>query len=365
MTGGAHSLTRLPAWARPRRRASAADACETAATVAERLAVLLGVGVSPALAWRLLADALREEQATDASGSPSTGATGRVAVPVLVAGAAALAAEAGEPVDEAIIGTLAGEAEMKTRTTRSTRRSDSAETAATSRAWLALAAAWRVAVEAGAPLGQTLRSIADALRDEAHLARTVSTALAGPRASARMVAALPLVAVGFGVLLGFDTLGVLTGSPLGLACAGVGAALLVAGTRWNASLAATASRTPTWPGLESELLAVAMTGGLPLGRARDLVRAALAGSVPEASGHPSVDATVALSTRAGAPVAELLRADAARLRRDARASGLQRAETLAVRLLLPLGVCVLPAFVLLGVAPLMLSVVTGTLLEAP
>jgi tight adherence protein B len=29
--------------------------------------------------------------------------------------------------------------------------------------------------------------------------------------------------------------------------------------------------------------------------------------------------------------------------------------------MLPLGLCVLPAFVLLGVAPLMISVVTGTL----
>jgi len=29
--------------------------------------------------------------------------------------------------------------------------------------------------------------------------------------------------------------------------------------------------------------------------------------------------------------------------------------------MLPLGVCVLPAFVLLGVAPLMISVISGTL----
>ena len=68
-----------------------------------------------------------------------------------------------------------------------------------------------------------------------------------------------------------------------------------------------------------------------------------------------------LSARAGAPVAELLKAEAFRVRRAARADGTARAAALGVRLMLPLGVCVLPAFVLLGVAPLMISVISGTL----
>ena len=60
-------------------------------------------------------------------------------------------------------------------------------------------------------------------------------------------------------------------------------------------------------------------------------------------------------------MAELLRAEAFRVRRAARADGAARAAALGVRLMLPLGVCVLPAFVLLGVAPLMISVISGTL----
>ena len=60
-------------------------------------------------------------------------------------------------------------------------------------------------------------------------------------------------------------------------------------------------------------------------------------------------------------MADLLRAEAARRRRTARADGAARAAALGVRLMLPLGVCVLPAFVLLGVVPLIVSVVTGTL----
>ncbi len=75
----------------------------------------------------------------------------------------------------------------------------------------------------------------------------------------------------------------------------------------------------------------------------------------------AADAVIALAARAGAPVAELLRAEAARLRRVARSDGAARAAALGVRLMLPLGACVLPAFVLLGVVPLLVSVVTGTL----
>jgi tight adherence protein B len=58
-----------------------------------------------------------------------------------------------------------------------------------------------------------------------------------------------------------------------------------------------------------------------------------------------------LSRRAGARAVELLRADAAEQRRRARTDGRLRAARLSSRLLLPMGVCTLPAFLLLGVAP--------------
>ena len=84
-------------------------------------------------------------------------------------------------------------------------------------------------------------------------------------------------------------------------------------------------------------------------------------ALPHVGDGAEVDAVLELSARAGAPVAELLKAEAFRVRRAARADGAARAAALGVRLMLPLGVCVLPAFVLLGVAPLMISVISGTL----
>ena len=47
-------------------------------------------------------------------------------------------------------------------------------------------------------------------------------------------------------------------------------------------------------------------------------------------------------------------------RRTARAEVQERASTLAVKLMLPLGLCVLPAFMVLGVFPLLVTVITST-----
>jgi tight adherence protein B len=71
-----------------------------------------------------------------------------------------------------------------------------------------------------------------------------------------------------------------------------------------------------------------------------------------------VDAVLALSRTAGVPAVELLRASAAHARQRSRIEGRLRAARLSSRLLIPLGVCTLPAFLLLGVAPMLLSVMS-------
>jgi tight adherence protein B len=70
-----------------------------------------------------------------------------------------------------------------------------------------------------------------------------------------------------------------------------------------------------------------------------------------------------LAQRAGVPAAALLRAAAEDVRDDAAAAGLAAAERLSVRLVLPLGVCVLPAFVLVGVVPVVVGVLSSTVVD--
>ncbi|MBM7829890.1 tight adherence protein B [Agromyces cerinus] len=307
-----------------RRRPDPAAEVDAIAAVTERLAVLLAAGVPAPSAWSNVG-------ADSISGADA----GVLAI-------AAAAARRGDPVAPAIADSLPDRPEA-------------------SAAWPVLAAAWGVAAESGAPLAGSLRELAAVLRDEAQLRREVRAALAGPAASARLVMALPAIAVLFGATLGFDTLGVLFGNPIGLACLALGLASLWGGHRWNLVLAARAGRSRVDAGLELELLAIAMSSGVSIDRARALTRDTIVRFVPHAGDGAEVDAVLGLAARAGAPVAELLRAEAYRLRRAARSAGVERAAALGVRLMLPLGLCVLPAFVLLGVAPLMISVVTGTL----
>jgi tight adherence protein B len=66
---------------------------------------------------------------------------------------------------------------------------------------------------------------------------------------------------------------------------------------------------------------------------------------------------------AGVPAVALLRSEADGCRRAARALAARRAVELETRLLLPLGLCVLPAFVLLGVMPIALAIVSSTVVE--
>ncbi|WP_168197134.1 type II secretion system F family protein [Agromyces laixinhei] len=308
---------------RLRRRRDPAAEVDAIAAVTERLAVLLAAGVPAATAWS------------------HVGAESIAAPDAAVLAAAAVAAGNGDQVSPAI--------------TEAVRVRPGASSLAGARGGVGRR------VRAGAPLAGSLRDLAAVLRDEAQLRREVRAALAGPAASARLVMALPAIAVVFGATLGFDTLGVLFGNPVGLVCLGLGLVCLWAGHRWNVTLAARAGRSRVDAGLELELLAIAMSSGVSIDRARALARSSIEQYVPHAGDGAEVDAVLGLAARAGAPVAELLRAEAFRLRRAARSAGMERAAALGVRLMLPLGLCVLPAFVLLGVAPLMISVITGTL----
>lgn len=227
-------------------------------------------------------------------------------------------------------------------------------------AWRGLAAAWVIASAAGAPLAPALRGYAESLRALDAAERESRIALAGPIATTRVVMILPLVGILFGLALGFDTVTILFSTLPGSACLGIGCVLLLLAHRWNRRLVAAARPREATPGLECDLLAIAVGGGASIERARR--------AVDEAAHRwgltlrpERVSDVLALAARAGVPVAELLRSEADEARRTAAAEAQERAAALAVKLMVPLGVCVLPAFMVLGVAPLIISVVSATI----
>ncbi|WP_394813799.1 type II secretion system F family protein [Streptomyces litchfieldiae] len=105
-----------------------------------------------------------------------------------------------------------------------------------------VAACWAVAVDGGASLASGLERVADALRAERDQREELRAQLAGPRATALVLATLPLFGLVLGAAMGVEPLRVLLGSPLGLGCLFLGALLEWAGVAWVRAIVLAAER---------------------------------------------------------------------------------------------------------------------------
>jgi tight adherence protein B len=227
-------------------------------------------------------------------------------------------------------------------------------------AWDDVRAVLAVAERTGAPVAPTLRALARALRRTATGDRAVRVALAGPRTSANVVLTLPALGVVLGSLWGIDTTAVLLRSPVGWVC-GTSALLLVGiGRAWTTRLVRAATPEGGVPGVLLDAWAVALAGGGPWTSAATAVSEAVRDRPARPVDVERLGETLDLARRAGVPAAALLRAAADDVRDDVAADALAAAERLGVRLVLPLGVCVLPAFVLVGVVPVVIGILSST-----
>jgi tight adherence protein B len=105
-----------------------------------------------------------------------------------------------------------------------------------------LASAWEVSERSGAPMARVLERLGDGMRDEREAQREVMAGLGPARATARLMAVLPVFGVGLGMSMGARPLDVLIGTVAGSLCLAAGTALACAGVWWVDRIAARAER---------------------------------------------------------------------------------------------------------------------------
>lgn len=95
-----------------------------------------------------------------------------------------------------------------------------------------LARAWQLATRTGADMADALDKVADSLFEDEAVGLVVASEAAGPRASGKIMAVLPLAGIGLGYAIGGDPVRFLTGSPYGWGCLVLGTGLACLGVLW-------------------------------------------------------------------------------------------------------------------------------------
>lgn len=264
-------------------------------------------------------------------------------------------------------------------------------------------AACRLTHVLGAPLAGILEAVADGVGETAHAHDRRRAALAGPRSTARLLAALPPVGMFLSGAVGADPYALFLDGGIGTLCLLLGVGLM--GLGWWLTARLTARAVAPEVGVDEALVldlagaALAAGASVPgvlraLSRAVGEVEFAVVGrallygagweeawqaaEIIEESGsgilvnaggesstwrerHARLEGCLRPGWEDGASPELLLRATAAAIRAGRQADDEAAAEQLAIRLVVPLGLCHLPAFVLLCILPVVLSVGGGML----
>lgn len=186
----------------------------------------------------------------------------------------------------------------------------------------------------------------------------IAVAAAAPRASARLVLLLPLITVLMAQIVGFDLVGAVQHRPLLLVSMGIGVLLLLLAKAVSSRMIDRVLPKQTNVGLYLIGVALETSSGSNLAKAQ---RSAFDLHLQIFNEEPSSRDELALLevsnlvAKTGARVADLLRAHAVQQQKAAMLESELQIERLSIKLMLPLGLAVLPAFIFIAILPLMVS----------
>jgi tight adherence protein B len=202
----------------------------------------------------------------------------------------------------------------------------------------------KLAIESGAPLTPTAKALSEYQESLQEFEREVTQAQAVPKATRSLMLWLPAVGVLLGELLGFGSLAAIA-TTAGL----VGFLLAIGLTYLGASITQRMlerSRAGQQvPGVKWFRLQILLSAGMPLGLA-----------MRESGFSAERNELIELALKSGASLGVLIAAQQRSELADFSAARIATAKSLAVKLLIPLGLTTLPAFLIFIVLPMLIGI---------
>lgn len=216
--------------------------------------------------------------------------------------------------------------------------------------WSVAREVWLYSVRTGAPMAQTFTRIAESCDHYAEALAARETAATGARMTLRILVGLPLAGIVLSGVTGLDVAGFYLGSIFGGGVFVTGVGLLWLGWRGMQRIIAAVTAPCLTTGMLADLASVTVRSGVGV---REILTSLprLATEWDSTDEMLSIRQLVERSHGAGSPLGPILDAEAVRRRSESRHRVHRDIEALPTRLLIPTGLCLLPAFIVLTVVP--------------
>lgn len=202
--------------------------------------------------------------------------------------------------------------------------------------------------ELGAPLSPTLKILEQFDRAKADFEAELESSQAVPKATRTLLLWLPAFGLVLGQLVGLNPLAGLNNS-FGIASYLLAGGLIFIGAHWSKKMLAGAQESFLKPASDLLAFQLAISSGVALFKARTL---ALDYGVTE----QAIQELISLSMQTGVGLTPLIQARIKGLILSGRTKAMVSARALSVRLLIPLGLTILPAFLILTTIPMLIGI---------
>jgi len=198
----------------------------------------------------------------------------------------------------------------------------------------------------GGPLAPALERFAKVVATREQTNEELQVAFASPNASSRLVMSLPILVLLGSAISGIPIVSTILSQPIAWVSMGLGIALFTFGKRWVSRILKAAKPTPSDPGSALEMIAIGLRAGMPLSMTKELANA-------------QTEELETMAQTTGAPLADLLTDQAENLRLTQATKDRKRISNASVKVLWPLGLVILPAFVLTAIVPVGLAMLNS------